>query len=602
MYSTATRNESNNTLASGTQITLQKTLWSTGYYSKSYSTTNINGTNINEYTGTTNSSGQKAFVQNTSAGKTSGDNAGWYTKTIICHPGNSTETKDIVIADFDNLSTMTYPMYDWINNKSYILVSKVDERDIIDQYGSINVANTLKYRGYEKTLADGTKVDWLSKYSNITTLIRESLSDTNQDNYLHRKYVKEISADESIGFINLSVDKDSYKHYTISANPTYNIDNAYAKKYFNTGDSKSIVQYDNQFSLYWIAIYDAKGNEVLTQASANTNASFDANGIPINGSLYTMPKSKTGLSTDLTGHVYTSYANMKSDIYNRVSATFSEYSDLLNGTYTVYIGVCDKSWNLYSPNKWSIERSQLVVSPRLSFYDIGITDFKQPNYKNEDKVQTLWLRTNSNKQIITYTSGNITYTFPMYKLSGLTTYQTVNGYKQYITNFALTQKQQKYQLNTNYVLDNSLGYTINPTYKIQAGYNFTINTNIQGADYSELAIYDVKNPSVPIQVIQKDFDMIENKNGTNVLMCYTNRQNGLSVYELCFPEQFTAGSKYYAVLTVRKTTLTNATHPLSTTNNGTTTLTRTYQFGSTTNPLFEIDDTMLNDIGVDITN
>ena len=572
-----TRNESTNTV-SGTNTQLQVKMFSTGHYY----------TSANEYTGNANSwNGQKAFVVKTDLRDTTG---GWCMKKISCYTGNSDspDGEDAVIADLDNLANMTYPMWDYTTNKSYLLVSSNVEDNIKNIYGSIDTHNTLLYRGYVKTLGNGEKVDYTTKYETKTSLIRASLSAGLATENINRKYTTNISADESIGFINLSVDKDSYKHYSNVGHPTYDIDKSLGinSNYYINGD-KSTVQLDNQFSLFFIAIYDQYGNEVITQGGGSTTKGYNANGTPINASAYTL--------SGINGHVYTSMQNLINDVYAKTNAVFSEHSDRINGEYTIYFGVCDKSWNPYSPNKWAAEVSKLVLSPRLSISDITVGNFTQSGYKNEDKNPNLWLRCNNVTPI--YYNG---YKFPMYRLTDLTQVATINSsYKYYLTKYSLPVKAQQYQNNSPmYVADNSLSYTKPNIMSLKAGTNVTISVTTQGADNLEIAIYKVgtNSPEVVLPFNEDNYTAIENKLYNN-----TRRENYITEYTFALPEQLEVGSKYYIVLKESKDTITNTTHPISSSNIGTKTLTRTIEIGKD-DGLFEIIASDINDTGIQITN
>ena len=414
-------------------------------------------------------------------------------------------------------------------------------------------------------------------------------------------YTTMVPGDESVGFINISVDKDSYKHYTQNANPTYNIDNQYTKKYYHTGDNKNNVQYDNQFLLYFVAIYDEKGNEVITQAGNKTAASYDANGLPKNGTLYTFSKAQTGLSSDITGHVYTSYDNMVNDIYARTNAIFAEHSDLIEGKYTIYIGVCDKSWNIYSPNKWSIEKSELNIQPRLSFRDISMGDFRQTGYKNEYQLDangeetnvkipsSLFLKSN-NGTVVQTTANGRTYTFPMYRLPKYTVTQTIAGNKYYMTDYTKTQKDQYGLASGNYVSDTALGYSKNNTYVVKTGYNFSVIVDSIGADYVQLEFYSVED-NKKIEMMVPDISEYTS-DSSSVLKRGERRQDGSWEFILAFPEQIDCKGVYGKVY-LYKTSLTN----------GQKELTRSITLGSKETPLIVFDESsLLNDLGVSVTN
>ena len=612
MLTNVTRNETTNAIETYTRETLQKPLWSTGYYAKSYSS-NVDGSDIFEYTGSANSwNGQKAFVQSNAVEKTSGDNAGWYTKEIRCMAGNNviidpTITIPPVVVDFDNLDT--YPMYDYTNGNMYLLVNSNSENEIKNSYGVINPMNVLKYRGYVKTLGNGELVDYANKYVDKTTLIRQSLSSSNHEDNINKYYSQNINADESIGFINLSVDKDSYKHYDVASNPTYSYDNLYKTKYYNTGDDKSIVQLDNQFSLYFIAIYDANGTEVLTQSGATTKKEMGTNNTPVNGSYYSFSKAQTGLDKDINGHVYTSCQNMVDDIYSKTGACFAEFSDKFNGKYDVYIGVCDKSWNVYSPNKWAIEKSIIEVEPRLSFVDVSLVDFRQSGYKNEyvldgngnetgtKKPETLFVKTNLGNRVTGLVNGK-NITFPTYRLSGYTLYDTIGSNSYYRTNYELTQKEQSKAANTDYVADAKLGYATNYSYDIKRGYNFTVKVEAQNADYIELEFYSaLTNTKIPV-VANLEEDYIGDIN--NSLLYSSTRGNANKDFIISFPEQGSL-DKIYAKVYLHKNTLTNTTHPTSS-SGGTKLLKRTLSLGDKNNPLGSVQGGVMGDIGTQITN
>ena len=545
---------------------LQHSLWSTGY------TVDASGSDYD-------SDGK--YVGDT--GTQEDTTGGWYTKTVVGEKGNKEPTPGIVgggpdpdpddptitppnvvippgtpIEDIptylESINYTAFPMYDYTKDNGtynytkgdiYLLSSKANEtkNGITDETGVI--------KNYFDTSLP--QFNYL-KDTNVKT-IRESQMDAH--------YTPYVPEDESVAFLNASVDPDIEKHNVAEYNKPENVTDNEA--------------YEN----YFIAIYERGTNKDVLATSNDENTTYDSDLKVSNGTLYTRPYQ----GNNINGHIYTSYEEMIKDIYANGGSIFAAKSDNTVTLYDVYFAVCDKSWNHISPNKWSNTlKKTIIVEPENTIYDIMFSDKNVINSKY-DEFQTIW---KDGADIPYYHIDGYTETLPNQWLnvdasfdSGIPDIPTLQ------TRYANSSQNYVQTTSHNFLSDNGI---LNDKF----GYNFNIAVRSHGNDKIRIDFYNELGE--PLNITSPNYSPIKAKD--NYLETDVKRTNldenkyiTNTIMVFAFPEMDNATGAYFTV-TQTKTPYTRPSEKIE----------RIIQFGDKDNPMFTHEGNITDDMGIELSN
>lgn len=538
--------EYNPSTNSSVEKSLQKSMWSTGYF---VDNSHVDYDSTGKYLGDYGTKGNQG--------------GSWYVKTIRCVEGNKAPITDLVgdLLDTSSFNINDYTYQDILTamrNQNFLNFPMYDYTKATESYGyKDGTLYILVPKNLENNASNDSEIikNFFDKNEEIFKYVKNTPVKLIKESNDYR-YTTFIPEDESIAFLNASIDEDAIKHVPY------------------------ILNNNDRFSHYWISIIEHRtSNDVLTVATDNyttyNNETLDTS----SGTIYY--KNYDGSS--MKGHIYDTYEEMVEDIYKKSNGLFATKTDKSLTIYDVYFSVCDKSWNDVSPNKWgAVVKKTIVVEPELTIYDVLINDEKSTT---GDKCYSAFKNA----------SG-----VPYYHIGGYTNYRGM--YQNIDNNFLTTNgRPNKATMLTrhensqyDYVVTDKTYTEENGKISYRYGYNIDLDVMTHGCEKATFTLYD-KNDA-KFEVIPKynqsgtysDKTYIEKGTRTNVKedKFYSN-----TTFTFAIPEQSKIEGFYVAI----EITKSPYTRPG-------TILYRAVQLGDKDNLLTERYGNMTTDIGINLVN